>query len=103
MKTLLLTFSLLICNVIFAQVGIGTTNPTAQLEINTSGTSLPALEISPQSSPIGTATGQLAVIDDKLFLYDQTRGKWLSVESCLLNFGLEEDSDNVFLEYVGDI
>lgn len=87
---------------IFAQVGIGTTTPTAELEINAT-TSLPALELNPQTTPVGTAMGQLSVIGDKLFMYDEDRGKWLTIGSTMLNFGLENGTDNQFLEYVGDI
>jgi len=85
-----------------AQVGIGTTTPKAMLDINAE-TDLPALELNPQDTPTGSVTGQLAVIGDRLFLYDQDRSKWLSVETTLLNFGRESGNNNVFLEYVGDI
>lgn len=100
----LLCAAALFCSVsLIAQVGIGTTSPTAELEINATTSGLPALEITPQANPVGTSTGQLSVIGDKLFMYDETRGKWLSVESSLLNFGLENGTDNQNLEYVGDI
>ena len=86
----------------FAQVGIGTITPNAELEIKSNST-LPALELNPQTAPVGTATGQIAVIGDKLYMFDVTRAKWLSVEATMLNFGLENGTDNQFLEYVGDI
>ncbi len=71
---------------LFSQVGVGTTDPTAELEIETTPTGIPALEINPQTAPTGNTTGQLAVIGDQLCMYDETRGKWLSVESTALHF-----------------
>ena len=69
-----------------AKVGIGTNNPSAGLEILGADTGAPVLELNPQSAPVGTATGQLAVIGDLLYMYDATRSKWLSVESTALQF-----------------
>ena len=103
MKNLSLTFILFCVLSIQAQVGIGTTNPTSQMEIKTTATGIPALELNPQSAPIGTSTGQISVIGDKLYMFDDGRGKWLSVESMMLNFGLENGTDDQHLEYVGDI
>lgn len=79
----LLTFSVQIG---FSQVGIGTVTPSAELEINATPTGIPALQLNPQTTPTGTAMGQLAVVGDKLYMYDDTRGKWLSVESTALHF-----------------
>ena len=78
---------------LFAQVGIGTITPNAELEIKSNST-LPALELNPQTAPVGTATGQIAVIGDKLYMFDVTRAKWLSVEATMLNFGLENGTDD---------
>jgi len=86
-----------------AQVGIGTTSPTAQLEINVPTGSLPALELAPQATPTGTAMGQLAVIGDKLFMYDAARAKWLSTESSALQFNRESAADNEILRFGGDL
>jgi hypothetical protein len=88
-----------------AQVGVGTTSPTAQLEIaaNTNTPDLPLLELAPQASPMGTATGQLAIIDDKLFAFDAARSKWLSVETTALQFGYAYDADDQELFFGGDI
>lgn len=93
----------------FSQVGIGTTTPTAELEIQTSdvGNSvldIPALEINPQVShvPTGSTTGQISVIGDKLFMYDGTRAKWLSIEVSSLSFGRSGNSDNVNLRTAGN-
>ena len=52
---------------------------------------------------MGTATGQLAVIGDQLYLYDNTRVKWLSVESSTITFGEDGGADDANLEYAGDI
>ena len=87
----------------FSQVGIGTTTPTAELEIETTNAGIPALELNPQSTPVGSVTGQLAVIGDKLFMYDATRVKWLSVESTALQYGYESTADNRVLWFGGDI
>jgi hypothetical protein len=81
-------------SVIRAQVGIGTTNPTSELEIATSASGIPALELNPQTAPVGTATGQLAVVGNDLFMYDVARSKWLSVENTVLQFGRSGNSVN---------
>ncbi len=86
-----------------AQVGIGTTSPTAELEIETTNTGIPALELNPQTAPTGSVTGQLAVIGDKLFMYDATRAKWLSVESTPLQYGYGFGADNQVLFFGGDV
>jgi hypothetical protein len=88
---------------IYAQVGIGNIEPKAELHISTTDNGIPALRLQPQSNPEGTATGQLAVIENELFLYDATRGKWLSIEANKYSFGLEDGADNEPLEYVGDV
>ena len=102
MKLKVIIFSLL-CSNALAQVGIGTTNPNAALEIQSTSDAIPVLELNPQTAPVGTATGQLSVIDDKLYLYDATRTKWLSVESSTFNFGKEGYQEDEYLEYAGDI
>ncbi len=89
-------------NVMHSQVGVGTTNPTAELEIETTGTGIPALEINPQTAPTGTADGQLTVIGDKLYMYDLTRAKWLSVEVSILALGRSGNQDGVNLRAPGN-
>ena len=71
-----------------AQVGIGTTSPTATLEIATSDTeTMPPFEIESRSTtPIGTSDGQMAVIDNILFIYNVAKNKWLSLETIPLTF-----------------
>lgn len=94
---------LFVCN-IYAQVGIGTTAPSAELDINAiSVGGIPPLELNPQTTPTGTASGQIAVIGDELYLYDASRTKWLSVASSTFNFGKEGSLNNTDLEYAGDI
>ncbi|MEP2936435.1 MAG: hypothetical protein ABJM06_11490 [Gilvibacter sp.] len=96
-------FALFTSTLLTAQVGINTDVPSAELDIVTTNTGIPALELNPQSAPVGNQTGQLAVIGDKLFLYDATRGKWLSVESTPLQFGRNGDVDNERLRFGGDV
>lgn len=85
-----------------AQVGIGTDDLSAGLEIKTNPTGIPALRLEPQSQPIGSKNGQLAVIDNLLFMYDEERTKWLSVERTLLEFGrLGLGSDPSEIEFGG--
>jgi len=86
----------------FAQVGIGLVDPSAALEIKTEDTGIAAMRLNPQSNPIGTQTGQLAVIDGILFMFDAIRDKWLSVENTLLSFGrLGDGSDPAEVEFAG--
>lgn len=87
----------------FSQIGVGTTSPTSELEIETTNTGIPALEINPQTAPVGSADGQLAVIGDKLYMYDLTRTKWLSVETTALQYGWAGSADNQLLWFGGDI
>ena len=94
---------LLLTSGVYAQVGIGTILPTAELEIETTNTGIPALELNPQSTPVGTADGQLAVIDDKLYLYDATRTKWLSTDTTSLNYGWAGTADGQVLWFGGDV
>ncbi len=92
MKKLILFLILIFSNqFIYSQVGINTTTPTAELDINTSALNLPALNIEPQSTPTGTATGQIAVIGDQLYMYDATRAKWLSTDAIPLIFSRSGD------------
>jgi len=90
-------------NSLYAQVGIGTILPTAELEIAATNTGIPALELNPQSTPVGTADGQLAVIDDKLYLFDATRGKWLSTDTTSLNYGWSGTADGQVLWFGGNV
>lgn len=103
MKRLLLTVLVLgVCSM-YAQVGIGTVSPTAELEIEGTNTGIPVLELNPQSAPAGSATGQLAVIGDLLYMYDATRGKWLSTESTTLQFGSNGVRSNEYMGFGGDV
>lgn len=102
MKKILLILTLY-TNGLQAQVGIGTTSPNSALEIRSVSDDVPALELNPQSDPQGSATGQIAVIGEKLFLFDGVRNKWLSVESGTFNFGKDSWAGDEYLEYAGDI
>lgn len=101
MKLLLTTLLFLPLSVL-GQVGMGTTTPEAWLDINTDPNGRAALELVPQSSPVGKDTGQLAVIGDKLYLFDAVRDKWLSIEQTILEFGrLGSGSDPAEVEFGG--
>jgi hypothetical protein len=91
------TLFLLIPFFSLAQVGISTTNPTATLEIATSDSEpMPPFEIESRSvTPTGTSEGQFAVIDNMLYAYNQSKNKWLSLETIPLictNYALNGNS-----------
>lgn len=86
----------------YAQVGVNTTNPSATVHIETLPTNVPNLQLQPQAVPVGTATGQLAVIGDELYMYDAVRTKWLSVGFSSLDFGRNANSDNQPLRFGGN-
>ncbi|MEC3906968.1 hypothetical protein VOI54_08045 [Tamlana sp. 2201CG12-4] len=103
MKKIVCALILLLCmHNGFSQVGIGTTTPSSELEIQTSASGIPALELNPQTAPTGTADGQLSVIGDKLYMYDNTRNKWLSIETTKLHFGRPGNRNNEILRYAGN-
>lgn len=99
-------FTILVISLIpwygWSQVGIGTVSPTAELEIEGFDTGIPVLELNPQSAPVGTTTGQLAVIGDMLYMYDATRTKWLSVETTALQYGAAGSRDDEYLLFGGE-
>ena len=95
-------FLCLSTNIMLCQVGVGTTNPTSELEIETTNTGIPALEINPQTAPVGSADGQLSVIGDKLYMYDLTRAKWLSIENTTLLYGRTGSRTNEVLRLMGN-
>ncbi len=87
-----------------AQVGIGTTVPDAKLTIDASANTFAALELIPQATPTtDLGEGQLAVIGDKLYMYNDARSKWLSVESTAIQFGRNGDTDTQSLQYGGNM
>jgi hypothetical protein len=82
-----------------ASIGVGTTAPSAKIEIDNSGT-LPQLELeSRATAPTGTANGQMAIIDGSLFIYDTARGKWLSSETMTYAYGNSANTNNTFLDF----
>lgn len=99
----LVLFACFNTSILLSQVGIGTNIPTAELEIQTSNSGIPALELNPQTAPVGSVTGQISLIGDKLFMYDATRVKWLSIESSALQYGYEGSADDVNLWFGGDV
>jgi len=102
LNIIFLLYTFLFSITIYSQVGIGTTTPTAMLDIVGANTGIPAFKITPQSAPIGDTTGQLAVIEDILYMYDATRAKWLSVESTSLQFGKNGGGDDEYMRFGGD-
>ena len=68
------------------RLGIGTTVPSAKIDIESTG--IP-LRIKPSAStPSGTSAGQMFVGDDGiLYIYDGTRTKWLSVDRTMVGWG----------------
>ncbi|MFC4634880.1 hypothetical protein ACFO3O_13245 [Dokdonia ponticola] len=87
-----------------AQVGIGTILPNGKLTIDASAETTAALELVPQATPTtNLANGQLAVIGDKLYMYDATRTKWLTLESTAIQFGRNADVDTDNLHYGGNM
>ncbi|MEP0263754.1 hypothetical protein [Dokdonia sp.] len=87
-----------------AQVGVGTIVPNGKLTIDASADTTAALELVPQATPTtNLANGQLAVIGDKLYMYDLTRTAWLSVESTAIQFGRNGDTATNNLLYGGNM
>ncbi|MAL59132.1 MAG: hypothetical protein CMC14_03710 [Flavobacteriaceae bacterium] len=102
MKNLIFALSMLNVGVICSQVGIGTLNPSSQLEIKSTNTGIPSLELNPQTTPLGSATGQLSVIGDELSMYDAARGKWLSLQATPLQWSKNGNAGNETLRFGGD-
>ena len=81
-------------------VGIGTVAPTAKLEIDATGETIPPLEIVPSASvPAGTANGQMMFMDNTLYMFDLTRNKWLSAETITLSFTNNGTTTNEYLRF----
>lgn len=78
-------------------IGINTTTPDAQLDIESAGV---PLRIQPSATtPTGTQGGQMFMGDDGiLYAYDSTRRKWLSIDRTLIGWG--RSSDNTDNEYL---
>ena len=82
------------------KVGIGTTAPTAKLEIDATDETIPPLEIVPSATvPTGTANGQIMVMDNSIFIFDVTRNKWLSSETISTSYTLNGGSSNEYLRF----
>lgn len=85
-----------------AQVGINTTEPTAELEVATTSTGIPALRLEPQVNPTGSEEGQIAIIGDTSYLYDNTRSKWLGFGLTGLQFNQNSGRDGGTIRYGGN-
>lgn len=86
-----------------AQVGVNTNTPSAALHIQTLPTNQPNLQLDPQTVPTGTATGQIAVIGDQLYMYDAVRNKWLSINATPLVFSRTGNVDDESLRAAGNV
>ena len=86
----------------YGQIGIGTKTLEAVLTVETIG-ALPIMRLQPQDNPVGTETGQMAVINDNLFMYSKERSKWLSMDQMTLEYGRQNNSgdQNGYAEYGG--
>lgn len=96
---------LLSSSAIFAQVGIGTVNPNAQLTIDSGTTDLAPIELTPMAAAPGTSLngGQMVVINNELYLYDTTRSHFLSVSTSQLAFTRNGNADDTNLYFGGRI
>lgn len=67
-------------------IGIGTTSPDAQLDIESTGV---PLKIAPSTTtPAGTQAGQIFMGSNGiLYAFDGSRGKWLSVDRTMVGWG----------------
>ncbi len=79
------------------RLGIGTTGPVAQIDIESTGV---PLRVKPSTStPTGNSGGQMFVGNDGiLYIYDGTRSKWLSVDRTMVGWG--RSSGNTTNEYL---
>ncbi|GAB1309516.1 hypothetical protein KH5_21990 [Urechidicola sp. KH5] len=84
-----------------AQVGIGKINPEADLDIASITATEPSLGLEPKVAPVGTATGQVTVIDDQLYMYDAGRTAWLTAGGVALQYGRNGNIDNERLDMGG--
>ncbi|MBQ4822267.1 hypothetical protein [Aquimarina sp. MMG016] len=81
-------------------LGINTDNPEATLDINPVSNEVP-LRVRPNTTtPTGANRGEFYVdnTDGLLYAYDQTRGKWLSVDRTMIGWG--RNSGNASNEYL---
>lgn len=77
------------------------TADSGAVEIDTSAATTAPLRLVPKGSlPTTSLTdGQLAITDGILFVYDATRGKWLSVQRQFLVFGRRGNTRNQYLNF----
>jgi len=96
----------LFSQLIFAQVGIGLTDPiTAELEVDATDTGIPVLKLEPQTDPseVAGVRGQLAVIGDKLYQYNTNRSKWLSVSHTSIQYNKRNTLTDTPIRLGGDV
>ncbi len=103
--SLILLSLLLLCNIVKAQVGIGTLTPSAQLTLETGTTNIAPLglgnlSVAPSVNLVG---GQISVIDNELYFYNDTLAKWLSVATMPLTFARNGNISNQNLFFGGRV
>lgn len=64
---------------------------------------IPTLQLGEQVTPVGSETGQLSVVDGRLYLYDATRVKWLSIETEAMMFGENSPNQGIVSRFGGDL
>jgi len=71
------------------------------VEIDTETSTTAPLRLVPKAALPSTALldGQLAITDGLLFIYDSTRGKWLSVQRQFLVFGRKGRTKNQYINF----
>ncbi|WP_435579630.1 hypothetical protein [Gilvibacter sp.] len=88
-----------------AQVGIGTTTPTAQLTIDAGSSGIAPLELTnTTTAPTHNLSGgQIAVINNELYFYEPDRSHWLSVTTIPVAFVRNGSVSNQNLYFSGRI
>jgi hypothetical protein len=103
--SLVVLFIFLLCNILKAQVGIGTTTPSAQLTLETGKTNIAPLGLGnlDEAPSINLVGGQISVIDNELYLYNDLHEKWLSVATMPITFSREGDITTQNLLHGGNV
>ncbi|NQX77054.1 hypothetical protein [Gilvibacter sp.] len=88
-----------------AQVGIGTTTPTAQLTIDAGSSGIAPLELTnTTTAPTHNLSGgQIAVINNELYFFEPTRSHWFSVTTIPITFARNGNVNNSNLYFGGRI
>ena len=105
LSSIIVILFLLFCNYCTAQIGIGTTSPDAQLTINTGTSNKAPLSLGNLSTaPSSTlSAGQIAMIDNELYHYDDSRKKWLSMTTMPLTYSKDGATTEEILFFGGKV